>query len=88
VVTAIFIVIVIIAVGFGFYVGNERDVMLDADVLTNALISLSISPRPIDASNLEAGYGAGFRDGYLCDLRVSGGLSDAGSFSLAVSTAI
>ena len=57
--TAIIIVIVIIAVGFGFYVGSEHDAMVEDDVLANAFINLLIRPAPIDASNLEAGYGAG-----------------------------
>jgi hypothetical protein len=89
-VTAVIIVVVIIAVGFGFYVGGERDAMveaaeaslaalkeraeaaaeggkliacdnslLDADVLENAFLSLSIRPTLIDATDPEAGYGAG-----------------------------
>ncbi|MFT4631175.1 MAG: hypothetical protein ACI9BC_000186, partial [Crocinitomicaceae bacterium] len=89
-VTAVIIVVVIIAVGFGFYVGGERDTMveaaeaslaalkeraeaaaeggkliacdntlLDAGVLENAFLSLSIRPTLIDVTDPEAGYGAG-----------------------------
>lgn len=35
------------------------DSFVQADVLANAFISLSIRPTPIDESNLEEGYGAG-----------------------------
>lgn len=35
------------------------DSLVNADVLQNAFISLSIRPTPIDEANLEKGYGAG-----------------------------
>jgi hypothetical protein len=51
-VTAVIIAVCVLRVGFGFYVGGERDDMVaTADVLANAFIGLSISPALIDASN-------------------------------------
>jgi hypothetical protein len=89
-VTGVIIFVVTVAIGFGLYVNNERDKMVEsaeaslaavkkqaaaaaeegkliacdnslveADVLANAFVSLSIRPTTIVAFNLDEGYGAG-----------------------------
>lgn len=88
-VTAVIIVAVVIAVGFGIHVGHQRDrqveraeaslaaiearaqaaadgggplvcddSLVDAGVLTNDYLTLSIRPTPIDAADPDAGRGA------------------------------